>query len=124
MKKILILGDANSSHTVKWAMGVASRGYTVKIFSLTSYPANALKDSSIEVYSSSFAGKTKFFYPLAIIKLLLLIRNFKPDIVHAHYASSYGLLGALSGFHRAVFDCRSPTYFRSSPPWRDRRRYF
>jgi len=30
------------------------------------------------------------------------IAAFNPDIVHAHYATSYGLLGALSGFHPFV----------------------
>ncbi len=27
------------------------------------------------------------------------IKEFQPDILHAHYASSYGFLGALTGFH-------------------------
>ena len=30
------------------------------------------------------------------------IAQFKPDVVHAHYATSYGLIGALSGFHPFV----------------------
>ncbi len=30
------------------------------------------------------------------------IQQFKPDVVHAHYATSYGLIGALSGFHPFV----------------------
>jgi glycosyltransferase involved in cell wall biosynthesis len=28
-----------------------------------------------------------------------MIADFQPDILHVHYASSYGLIGALSGFH-------------------------
>lgn len=30
------------------------------------------------------------------------IAQYKPDVLHAHYASSYGLLGALSGFHPLI----------------------
>lgn len=35
----------------------------------------------------------------SLIKNKKIIKEFKPDILHSHYASSYGLLGALSGFH-------------------------
>ena len=28
-----------------------------------------------------------------------IIKKFKPNIIHAHYLSSYGLLGILTGFH-------------------------
>jgi glycosyltransferase involved in cell wall biosynthesis len=38
-------------------------------------------------------------YLAAFPRLKKILRNFKPDILHAHYAASYGLLGALSGFH-------------------------
>jgi L-malate glycosyltransferase len=27
------------------------------------------------------------------------IRDFQPDVLHAHYATSYGMVGALAGFH-------------------------
>ena len=99
MKKILILGDANSSHILKWVSGIASKGYTVKIFSLALYTGDALKEKGIDVHCASFAGKRKLLYPLAIDEIWQLIKEFKPDIVHAHFASSYGLLGALSRFH-------------------------
>lgn len=40
-----------------------------------------------------------------------VITEFKPDILHAHYASSYGLLGALSGFHPYIISvCGSDVF--------------
>jgi L-malate glycosyltransferase len=102
MKKVLILGDANSSHILKWVVGIIAKGYTVRIFSLTPYSDGILKEKGIDVRSSSYAGKNKLLYPLAMDELWQLIKEYKPDIVHAHYASSYGLLGALSGFHPFV----------------------
>ena len=42
---------------------------------------------------------TKLKYLGALPKLKKVISDFKPAILHAHYATSYGLLGALSGFH-------------------------
>jgi glycosyltransferase involved in cell wall biosynthesis len=102
MKKILILGDANSAHILKWATGLASAGYSVKVFSLTHHDSGILQKSGVEVHYASFSAKKKLLYPFAVSDLWKLIREFKPDIVHAHYASSYGFLGALAGFHPYV----------------------
>jgi len=102
MKKILILSDANSSHTLKWVLGLTSKGYMVKIFSLMPYTGEILKEKGIDIHFASYAGKKKLLYPFAIDELWQLIKEYKPDIVHAHYASSYGLLGALSRFHPFV----------------------
>ena len=41
--------------------------------------------------------KIRYLKILPLVKKI--IKEFSPDIVHAHYASSYGLLGVLSGFH-------------------------
>ena len=46
--------------------------------------------------------KVKLSYFKTLKKLKKTINEFKPDIVHAHYASSYGLLGALTKFHPYV----------------------
>jgi glycosyltransferase involved in cell wall biosynthesis len=41
-------------------------------------------------------------YLNVIPKIRKRIKAFKPEILHAHFASSYGLLGALSGFHPLI----------------------
>lgn len=102
MKKILILSNANSSHTLKWVLGILSKGYKVKIFSLTPYPGGVLADRGASIFCASYAGRRKILYPLAVDELWQVIKEFEPDIIHAHYASSYGLLGALSRFHPFV----------------------
>jgi glycosyltransferase involved in cell wall biosynthesis len=45
-------------------------------------------------------GKVGYLTALPQVKRLL--REIRPDILHAHYATSFGLLGALSGFHPYV----------------------
>jgi glycosyltransferase involved in cell wall biosynthesis len=40
----------------------------------------------------------KMMYVFAAGKLKKLIKEFKPDYVHAHYASSYGIIGRMSKF--------------------------
>jgi glycosyltransferase involved in cell wall biosynthesis len=105
--KILLLTDINSPHSMKWAKGLADRGIRVGIFSISSPADDWYTPSSIEVFipvkfnqgifSSGILRKIKYLRLVRHLKKV--IREFKPDILHSHYASSYGLLGALSGFH-------------------------
>ena len=107
--KVLLLADANSPHTQKWARSLADNGVNVIIFSLGIYNNEFYKDyPGIAVHSlnfgSGFVSRTnrdisKLKYLMSLPRLNQIIRSCKPDIVHAHYATSYGLLGALSGFH-------------------------
>lgn len=101
--KTLILADVNSVHTRKWVIALASNGITISLFSLTKPNKNyfigmhniqvCLFEQQAKSGHPEQAYKQHFF---KIIKLLnRVIKEFKPDIVHAHYASSYGLLGAL-----------------------------
>jgi glycosyltransferase involved in cell wall biosynthesis len=106
--RILLLSDTYSEHTEKWALGLASNGVEVGLFSFNkaSYPWHQNKtnitvlfepENQLEVSASSKLSYLKY------VKLLkIAILQFKPDVVHAHYATSYGLIGALSGFHPFV----------------------
>ena len=106
MKRILLLADINSSHLKKSALALKVEGFEVAIFSLS----KALEDWYTENNITHFTGLSKnkkdflagdlfkLSYLKAIRKLKNSIQTWRPEIVHAHYASSYGLLGALSGF--------------------------
>lgn len=107
--KILFLADANSPHTIRWAKSIMNSGYRIGIFcffkidpSLYSelkeiklYSLNILRD----IQSTSEDNFSKLIYLKAVREVKGILKDFKPDILHAHYASSYGLIGALSGFH-------------------------
>lgn len=105
--KILLLADAWSSHTSKWANSLAENEIDVEIFSLSEYDKKQYHyDFNIEVVDFSKTAKKKkdgslfkSVYLATLPKLKNKISKFKPDILHAHSASSYGLLGALTGFH-------------------------
>lgn len=104
-KRILLLADLSSSHTEKWVRGLSQQGYVVAIYSLNQCK-NKWYNELPHVYllNSQNHGSTvrfllkKLSYILEVPKIRAAIREFKPDILHAHYASSYGLLGALSRF--------------------------
>lgn len=99
--KVLFLSDAASSHTRKWLSGLKRKGLDVALFSLTPNHDSFYEDLNIPLAAFSYNAKTsQVAHKLLYFKSLPTIRNmaatFSPDIVHAHYASSYGLLGALS----------------------------
>lgn len=103
--RVLLLADINSEHTQKWAVGLADSGYRIGIFSFTAPKSDWYHFYNIECLhqpvASSGAGKLweKLGYIRFLPKLKESIELFAPHILHAHYASSYGLLGALSGFN-------------------------
>jgi len=110
-RRILFLSDVDSSHTRKWAISLATRGYEVGIFSLrkselqwwTTYPNIHVFDEhgfSTATFQGGLVGKLKYVKLLPYLKKI--ITSFQPHLVHAHYATSYGLLGALSRFRPFV----------------------
>lgn len=106
--RIVLLAESSSIHTYRWAVSLRRAGAEVGVFTLRSSNRYDYAQHGIAVYSavsstSSSAGLLgKLRYLEALPALRSAIRAFAPDIVHAHYATSYGLLGALSGFHPYV----------------------
>ncbi len=103
--KVLLLSDTYSEHTEKWALGLANSGVQIGLFSFNkaSYEWHQHKNITVFFEPSKKINAESTFTKLSYIKyvsiLKKIIKHFKPDILHAHYATSYGLIGALSGFH-------------------------
>jgi glycosyltransferase involved in cell wall biosynthesis len=110
--KILMLSAPGSTHTIKWVRSLADQGLKIAVFGLSDCdPSVYSSHPSIELHTLSFnrslvrsglGSPAKLSYLRAVSKVKQIIAEFKPDIVHAHFATSYGLLGALSGFHPYV----------------------
>ena len=106
--KLLILGDPSSSHIIKWVRALSENGIEITLFGvqdfyqkhyegLEKFNVHSLKlDKSLTDTNEGSLKKIQYFNSLKHIKKI--IREFKPDIIHSHYISSYGLLGALSSF--------------------------
>lgn len=106
--RVLLLSDASNPHTMRWGRALTQRGLKVSIFSFQRPRDMAFWDKlKVEVKHPTFL-ESKFFahfpylkklgYPFAIFDLLKTLIIQRPDIVHAHHASSYGLLGALAAY--------------------------
>ncbi|MCH7818930.1 MAG: glycosyltransferase [Candidatus Marinimicrobia bacterium] len=102
--KICYLADAASIHTQKWAKHFASKGNEVHIISFRNADIQNVKVHFFDTHGfisispiASFLSKAG--YILWTRKIKQLVNKINPDILHAHWATSYGLLAALTGFH-------------------------
>ena len=106
MKRILFLADINSSHTRKWAESLEDKGFDIGVFSLRNSESDWWKEKNISVFCAGTANTkfsstsfSKISYLKVIPQLKNIIKKFQPDILHAHYATSYGMIGARTNFH-------------------------
>ena len=111
--KILMLSDINSSHTQKWVRALAERNVSVCLFGLTSYDHSVFKGyPNIQIKSFGLRKddvntygrdiRKIFMYIGSLLKIKKILHDFQPDIVHAHFATSYGFLGTLTFFHPLI----------------------
>ena len=100
--KICYLADIKSQHTEKWCKYFLEKGYEIHVISLRSGEIEGVTVHSLEM-DNSIAQKEnssdKIGYLKKVMRVRELVNEINPDILHAHYASSYGLLGALCNYH-------------------------
>jgi len=105
--RIALLSDVNNPHTIRWVRALAKADHELLVFSLRAAEkdyfgglGNVRVESAAvpsEVVQSSQGAFAKLTYLQAVPKLRRVLDSFQPAIVHAHYATSYGLLGVLAG---------------------------
>lgn len=110
--KVLLLGNPGSVHTVKWVKSLAFKGLQVYLLSLNKVSGDLFADHpNIEFQSLGLSNRfvmqknprfVKIIYLRILPAIKRAIQSFQPDILHSHYISSYGVLGALTGFHPYV----------------------
>jgi L-malate glycosyltransferase len=92
--KIALLGDAGNIHFLRWANGLAERG--IEVLAITLHEPLQGYDRRIEMMRIQPPAPPG--YVLSALSLRRQLRGRKPDLLHAHYASGYGTLAALSGY--------------------------
>jgi len=96
--KICYLADAKSVHAQRWALHFARRGYEVSLVSFSRWAAEGIDFHYIDTPTPF----SRLNYLVGIGKVKRIVKGIKPDILHAHYLTSYGLLGVLSGYHPLI----------------------
>lgn len=98
--KICVLAGANSIHSSRWVEFFARRGHELHWVSLAPFSEPAVPNvHQHELGLGPIA-------PLGVLKgmkeLSALLRAIAPDLLHVHYLGTYGLIGALTGFHPMI----------------------
>lgn len=99
--KICLFADAESIHTIRWCNYFVDLGHEVHLISfkkskLTNVTNHFVSSGKINVKGGNWKVLLNFK------KVKAILRDINPDIFHAHYATSYGITGALCNFHPFV----------------------
>jgi glycosyltransferase involved in cell wall biosynthesis len=101
--RIALLAPADNVHTHKWLDFYDRRGIDVYAISLAAHAdAEGHKWGRVRQAYLPMAFDHKAAYLLTVRRLRALLAAADPDLVHAHYVSSYGFLGALANRHPYV----------------------
>lgn len=98
--KLCFLAGADSIHSKKWIEYFANKGYEIHWISLV--PNRFEKIKNVKFYLLKEFRRKPLDILLNVFPVRKLIKEIKPDILHAHYAGVNGVLAALSGFHPFV----------------------
>ncbi len=105
---ICFIGTAESIHMLKWAKYFSDQGHRVHLISYL-VPVAQYDIAGINLHFINrifpirmWPFNTLLNLPITLIKVKKLIKEIKPDIIHAHYVTSYGTLASLLGFHPLV----------------------
>jgi len=95
--RICYLANAASVHTSRWIKYFVERGHEVHVIS---FEKAQIEGATVHFLKLPVLVKSATF-PLKVASLFrikALIGRIKPDVLHAHYVTNYGLFGALCGF--------------------------
>lgn len=93
---LCLLGDASSPHIQRWAREMQARQYRVSLITARPAPMDGVEQHVLRPVRRSAEWLLRAGAARRAIAALA------PDIVHAHYTTSYGYLGARAGRHPLV----------------------
>lgn len=96
--RVAFLSNLQSIHTVRWVNVFAEHGHDVHAISIKK-PTESLH-KNVQTHLLPF--DPPFGYYLNVCHLKKILKKISPDILNAHYASGFGTLARLSGFHPLV----------------------
>lgn len=93
--RVALLGPANSIHLQRWAQAIAARGHALCVISQHRCDRALLPEAATCVWLPH-GGTLGYF--LNAPRLRRVLREWRPALLHAHYASGYGSTARLAGF--------------------------
>ena len=105
--KVLIVSDAQSVHTQRWVTSLKEKGIDVVLYTIKPVTDNFYSSRGIKCYFFDLFDfkreKKGFLYTInrhiqAVKDLKRILKEEKPDILHAHFVTSYSLIAALTSY--------------------------
>jgi glycosyltransferase involved in cell wall biosynthesis len=93
---LCLLGDATSPHVQRWAREMRQRGYRVSLITARPAPIDGVTVRAIRPVHRSLD------WLLRVRETRRHVAELAPDLLHAHYVTSYGYLAARCGKHPLV----------------------
>jgi glycosyltransferase involved in cell wall biosynthesis len=92
--------------------GLAGKGVKICLFGINNLDTDAYEDlKNVEISTFGYkddlyrkrAGSISKMKYLAVLRTIKnIVKSFKPDLIHAHFATSYGLIASLLNFHPLI----------------------
>ena len=93
--KLAFLAGQNSIHTVRWVNALVEKVNELHL--LTMHQSSDPLDKRVKVHQLPYKAPHGYFFNVKSLQKMLA--EIKPNLLHVHYASGYGTLGRLSGYH-------------------------
>ena len=100
--RICYITTGTFSHIGPYLEHFRDAGHDVHFICLSPSPPRDVPTYNLGIGKTYSQTRGKWKYPISMIRAKRLINEIKPDIIHAHYATSGGLAALLTGFHPAV----------------------
>jgi glycosyltransferase involved in cell wall biosynthesis len=97
--KVCYLGDNGSVHNQKWIEALSKRN-DMQLHVVTF--DNGVKFQNVNYHYLKKVSGSKLDYLLNVKHLRKILSEINPDLLHAHYATSYGYMGTRTRFHPYV----------------------
>jgi glycosyltransferase involved in cell wall biosynthesis len=98
MLRLCVIANPNSIHTHRWVGYFAQRGHQVHLIG-DKPPRRALPPGVILHDLTATTNRRKVRYAVWAEAVRRLVREIRPDVLHAHQVSSAGWLAAAAGYH-------------------------
>ncbi|MFA7273244.1 MAG: glycosyltransferase family 4 protein [Crocinitomicaceae bacterium] len=99
--KICFFGDGESIHIQRWCLHFQKIGHEVSLISFKKVEIPHVTTYLVDAGKIHVDGGN-WRVLLSFLKVRKIVKQIAPDVFHSLYATSYGLTGALCGFHPYV----------------------
>jgi len=100
--RICFIAQGKFTHIKPYIDYFKSAGHDVHFISLSPGPDRGVPTYNVGFGQNYSLTDGKWKYPLSMLRARWLVQKLKPDIVHAHYATSCGLAALVCGYHPFV----------------------